>query len=195
MGAMSATGVDLIWKAPISESDKEQQIAIVEECIADGVSGIVLSPISHDGLSESVSKAMKKKIPVWAAIDVAQDVDHVTGIMHPDIFNRSAVYGPKFGRTADDLTRKAGVYSGFFTPRHAVLIYGADWPNGPEFPIKYLVENSWGFWYGDWGDYHMYRPWFLKYCFEIVVHKSALTPELKRILESEPEQIHQKWDW
>jgi ribose transport system substrate-binding protein len=64
MGAMSAGGVEIVWKAPFSESDKEQQIAIVEQCIAEGVSGIVLSPISYEGLSESVSKAMKKKIPV-----------------------------------------------------------------------------------------------------------------------------------
>jgi len=64
IGAMSAADVEIVWKAPLTESDKEQQIAIVEQCITDGVSGIVLSPISYDALSEPVSKAMKKKIPV-----------------------------------------------------------------------------------------------------------------------------------
>ena len=64
IGAIAASGVDIIWKAPQTESDKEQQIAIIEQCITDGVSGIVLSPINYDALSKPVSKAMKKKIPV-----------------------------------------------------------------------------------------------------------------------------------
>ena len=64
IGAMSASDVKIVWKAPLTESDKEQQIAIVDQCVADGVSGIVLSPISYDALSESVAKAMKNKIPV-----------------------------------------------------------------------------------------------------------------------------------
>lgn len=64
IGAMSASGVEIVWRAPLTESDKEQQVAIVEQCITEGVSGIVLSPISYDVLSEPVAKAMKKKIPV-----------------------------------------------------------------------------------------------------------------------------------
>ena len=64
IGAMSASDVKIVWKAPLTESDKEQQIAIVDQCVADGVSGIVLSPISYDALSEPVAKAMKNKIPV-----------------------------------------------------------------------------------------------------------------------------------
>jgi ribose transport system substrate-binding protein len=64
IGAMAAAGVEINWKAPLTEGNKEQQIALVEQYITDGVSGIVLSPISYDALSEPVSKAMKKKIPV-----------------------------------------------------------------------------------------------------------------------------------
>jgi ribose transport system substrate-binding protein len=64
IGAMAAASVEIVWKFPVTENDKAQQISIVEQCIADGVSGIVLSPISYDALSEPVSKAMKKKIPV-----------------------------------------------------------------------------------------------------------------------------------
>jgi ribose transport system substrate-binding protein len=64
LGAMAAANVDILWKAPVSESDQQQQIAIVEQCIAEGVSGIVLSPINYDALSGPVAEAMKKKIPV-----------------------------------------------------------------------------------------------------------------------------------
>ena len=64
LGAMAAANVEIFWKAPQTESDQEEQIAIVEQCITEGVSGIVLSPISYTALVEPVSKAMKKKIPV-----------------------------------------------------------------------------------------------------------------------------------
>jgi ribose transport system substrate-binding protein len=62
LGAMGSA--DIMWKAPQTASDKEQQIAIVERCIADGASGIVLSPIDYDALAEPVNNAMKNKIPV-----------------------------------------------------------------------------------------------------------------------------------
>ena len=64
LGALAAADVEILWKAPLTESDPEQQITIVNQCIAEGVSGIVLSPINENALSEPVSKAMKKNIPV-----------------------------------------------------------------------------------------------------------------------------------
>jgi ABC-type sugar transport system, periplasmic component len=64
IGAVTSKDVEIIWKTPQPENDKEQQISIVEECIKEGVSGIVLSPVDDNALVESVSKAMKKKIPV-----------------------------------------------------------------------------------------------------------------------------------
>ena len=64
LGALAAADVEILWKAPMTESDPEQQITIVNQCIAEGVSGIVLSPINENALSEPVFKAMKKNIPV-----------------------------------------------------------------------------------------------------------------------------------
>jgi ribose transport system substrate-binding protein len=64
LGAMAAADVEIIWKAPLTESDYKQQIALVGQCGEEGVAGIVLSPISYDALSDPVSKVMKKKIPV-----------------------------------------------------------------------------------------------------------------------------------
>ena len=64
LGAIAASDVEIAWKAPLTEEDREQQISIVEQCIAENVSGIVISPINYDALTVPVSKAMKKKIPV-----------------------------------------------------------------------------------------------------------------------------------
>ncbi len=40
------------------------QISVVEQCITEGVSGIILAPMEKDSLAVPVAKAVKKKIPV-----------------------------------------------------------------------------------------------------------------------------------
>ena len=43
--AKTLKDIEIIWKAPTIESDKKEQISIIEDCIKEGVSGIILSPI------------------------------------------------------------------------------------------------------------------------------------------------------
>jgi len=63
LGATALGDVEVIWKAP-AEDNLAQQISIVEQCINEGVSGIVLAPLDKDALAEPVAKASRKKIPV-----------------------------------------------------------------------------------------------------------------------------------
>ena len=64
IGAVTSKDVEIIWKSPQTEDDKAQQISIVEQCIKENISGIILAPLDYNALAGSVSKAMKKKIPV-----------------------------------------------------------------------------------------------------------------------------------
>jgi ribose transport system substrate-binding protein len=64
LGATAASGVEIMWKSPFKEDNAEQQISILDKCISENVSGIILSPIHQNALTESVSKAMKGNIPV-----------------------------------------------------------------------------------------------------------------------------------
>ncbi len=57
-------GVEIIWKGPLKENDRAQQIAIVEQFIQEGVSGIVLAPLDNTALQRPVATAANKKIPV-----------------------------------------------------------------------------------------------------------------------------------
>jgi ribose transport system substrate-binding protein len=66
-GAQAAAkelGVEIIWKGPLKENDRAQQIAIVEQFIQEGVSGIVLAPLDNTALQRPVATAVNKKIPV-----------------------------------------------------------------------------------------------------------------------------------
>ncbi len=56
--------VQVIWKGPLKEDDREQQIQVVENFIAQRVSGIVLAPLDKRGLVAPVESAARGKIPV-----------------------------------------------------------------------------------------------------------------------------------
>jgi ribose transport system substrate-binding protein len=57
-------GVNIVWKGPLKENDRAQQIAIVEQFAAENVSGIVLAPLDDTALQRPVASANAKGIPV-----------------------------------------------------------------------------------------------------------------------------------
>ena len=57
-------GANIIWKGPLKENDRAQQIQIVEQFISEGVAGIVLAPLDDTALARPVAAAMAKNIPV-----------------------------------------------------------------------------------------------------------------------------------
>jgi len=56
--------VQIIWKGPLKEDEKNQQIGLVEQFVSDGVSGICLAPLDDTALLAPVRSAAGKKIPV-----------------------------------------------------------------------------------------------------------------------------------
>lgn len=57
-------GVNILWKGPLKENDRAQQISIVEQFTSEGVNGIVLAPLDDAALRRPVQSAMAKNIPV-----------------------------------------------------------------------------------------------------------------------------------
>ena len=57
------TDVEVIWKGPIREDDREQQIQVVEGFAAQGISGIVLAPLDNRALVRPVSEASRAGVP------------------------------------------------------------------------------------------------------------------------------------
>ena len=62
--AAQELGLKLIWQGPQKESDREQQINIVQNFISRGVDAIVLAPLDEVALMRPVSAAKKRNIPV-----------------------------------------------------------------------------------------------------------------------------------
>lgn len=62
--AAADLGVELVWKGPLKENDRGQQIAIVEQFVTEGVSAIILAPLDAVALRRPVAMAAQRKIPV-----------------------------------------------------------------------------------------------------------------------------------
>jgi ribose transport system substrate-binding protein len=56
--------IDVIWKGPLKEDDREQQIQVVENFVARRVSGIVVAPLDSRALVQPIVAAGQAKIPV-----------------------------------------------------------------------------------------------------------------------------------
>ncbi len=63
---LKAAGIDVevIWKGPLKEDDRESQIRVVEDFVTRGVSGIVLAPLDDMALRVPVKNAVNYGIPV-----------------------------------------------------------------------------------------------------------------------------------
>jgi ribose transport system substrate-binding protein len=54
----------VIWKGPLREDDRDQQIQVVENFTGRQVSGIVLAPLDSQALVNPVASAVQAGIPV-----------------------------------------------------------------------------------------------------------------------------------
>lgn len=78
--------VEIIWKGPVKEDDREQQIQVVETFVNRGVDAIVLAPLDRRALVQPVRRATKKDIPV-VIIDSALDYEEITSYVSTDNYN------------------------------------------------------------------------------------------------------------
>ena len=56
--------VKIIWKGPLKEDDRDEQIKVVENFISSGVDGMVVAPLDYKALVRPVETASNAKIPV-----------------------------------------------------------------------------------------------------------------------------------
>jgi ribose transport system substrate-binding protein len=56
--------VEIIWKGPMKEDDREGQISVVTDFVTEKVDGICLAPLDAASLMDSVELALENQIPV-----------------------------------------------------------------------------------------------------------------------------------
>ncbi len=68
----------IIWKGPLKEDDRDQQIQVVENFMVQRASGIVLAPLDSKALIRPVQNAQKAKVPVVIIDSGLESEDYVS---------------------------------------------------------------------------------------------------------------------
>lgn len=82
-GALTAArelGVEIIWKGPLKEDDRNEQIQIVETLAGAGVDALVLSPLDDRALIRPVAEARREGIPTVIFNSALQGEEHAAFI-------------------------------------------------------------------------------------------------------------------
>ena len=95
--AEQGTKVDIIWKGPLREDDRDLQIQVVESFISKRVSGIVLAPLDSRALVAPVNTATRAKIPV-VVIDSALKSDKPVSYVATDNFKGGQIGAEHLGQ-------------------------------------------------------------------------------------------------
>src|SRR5215467_10590556 len=77
------TSVEVIWKGPLREDDREQQIQVVEGFTTQGVNGIVLAPLDDRALVRPVEEAKRAGVPT-VIIDSGLQTDAIVSFVATD---------------------------------------------------------------------------------------------------------------
>ena len=71
--------VDVIWKGPLKEDDRDQQIQTIENFTTRRVNGIVLAPLDSQAMVRPVNNAIRAKVPDLLAVEASKIPSRSTG--------------------------------------------------------------------------------------------------------------------
>src|SRR2546421_763176 len=91
------TKVEVIWKGPLREDDRDQQIQVVENFMARHVSAIVLAPLDSRALVKPVHNAILAKVPV-GVMDSDLKSDKYVSFVATDNYKGGQLAGDEMGR-------------------------------------------------------------------------------------------------
>src|SRR5213596_2534485 len=89
--------VEVIWKGPLKEDDRDQQIQTVENFITRRVNGIVLAPLDSQALVRPVSAASRAKVPV-VIMDSGLKTDKYVSFVATDNYKGGVMAGEHLGK-------------------------------------------------------------------------------------------------
>jgi ribose transport system substrate-binding protein len=88
--------IDLIWKGPLREDDRDQQIQVVENFMTRRVDGIVLAPLDSQALVSPVVNVARAKIPV-VIFDSGLKTDKYVSFVATDNYKGGQLAGERMG--------------------------------------------------------------------------------------------------
>ncbi len=94
-------GVKIFWNGPKLETDREEQIQIIEDFLIKKVSGVVLAPLDSKALVPSVEKMFEGGIPC-VIIDSGIDTDKIVSFAATDNYKGGVLAAKRMGQILND---------------------------------------------------------------------------------------------
>jgi ribose transport system substrate-binding protein len=88
--------VTIIWKGPLREDDREQQVQVVEGFLSQGVQGIVLAPLDDRALVRPVEEARRAGVPT-VIIDSDLQTDSTVSFVATDNYKGGQMAADRLG--------------------------------------------------------------------------------------------------
>jgi ribose transport system substrate-binding protein len=85
--ASEAENVEILWKGPLSETEKEKQIKIVEGFLVEQVDGVCLAPIDRESLVPVVQRAKRRGIPTVVFDSGLSDQESIVSYVATDNYH------------------------------------------------------------------------------------------------------------
>jgi ribose transport system substrate-binding protein len=98
-GAIKASrelGVEIIWKGPLREDDREEQNQIVENFVSEKVSAIVLAPLDDRALIPAVREAKSRNIPT-IVVDSGLQENYHSSFISTDNYKGGSLAADRLG--------------------------------------------------------------------------------------------------
>lgn len=95
--AAQGVKVEVIWKGPLKEDDRDQQIQTVENFTTRRVSGIVLAPLDSQALVRPVNNAIRARVPV-VIMDSGLRSDNYVSFVATDNYKGGVLAAEHLGR-------------------------------------------------------------------------------------------------
>ncbi len=93
-------GYEILWNGPEVETDREKQLQIIEDMMAQNVAGIVLAPSDRKALVPIVEKVYERGIPC-VIVDSAIDTEHILSYMATDNYKGGVLAAQRMGKILD----------------------------------------------------------------------------------------------
>ena len=89
--------VEILWKGPLREDDREQQVQVVESFASQGVDGIILAPLDEKALVRPVEEAKRLGVPT-VIVDSALASDEIVSFVATDNVKGGEMAADELGR-------------------------------------------------------------------------------------------------
>lgn len=152
----SGVPVEILWKGPLKEDDREQQIQVLENFVARRVSGIVIAPLDSRALVQPVEAAARAKIPV-VIMDSGLKTERYASYVATDNYKGGVMAGEHMARllggkgnvillryqvgSASTEEREAGFLDAL-KPHPGITLISADQHAGPTRETAYRASQN-----------------------------------------------------